>query len=317
MIAPDTTAAVRGIRKTRGRRRTQGQAYLFLSPAMILFAVFTFIPIGWSILLSLQNYNAFANHGTFVGLHNYTAAISSSTFWSSLSLTAYFVFGSVPITIALALGLAVLLNRKGIKGTHIFQAVLFLPYILSSVGATLVWKWMFDTNFGVINGVLGWFGIPPIAWLTTTSGAMPAIIIMSIWGGVGFAMVIFQAGLAGIPQDVLEAAEIDGATRRQSFWRVVFPLLAPTTLFVVIISIINAAQVFTAVQVMTNGGPLNATNVIVFYIYQEAFQFYNMGFGSALAIVLFIITLILTAIMMMLSRRYVYYEGEVSDGRSS
>ncbi|MCY0879956.1 MAG: sugar ABC transporter permease [Firmicutes bacterium] len=293
--------------------RSQGGAYVLLLPAMVLFTVFTFIPIVWSIILSFENYNIFSNTATYVGFHNYAALLHSATFYQSLAATAYYTFGSVPITVALALFLAVLLNRRGLVGAKVFQMIFFLPYIVSSVGASLVWKWMFDTNFGIINAFLGFFGIHPIAWLTQTSTAMPALIIMTIWGGVGFAVVLFQAGLRAVPSELTEAAAIDGATGNQIFWRITFPLLAPTTLFVLVISIINAAQVFTTVQVMTAGGPLNATNVIVYYIYQEAFQFFNMGYGAAVAIVLFIIILALTAVMMLGSRRFVYYEGETRD----
>lgn len=292
--------------------KTQHSAYVLLLPAMVLFAIFTFIPIVWSIILSLENFNLFTDQSTFVGLHNYTALLHSATFYQSLAVTAYFTFGSVPVTVALALFLAVLLNRRGLRGATLFQTIFFLPYIISSVGASLVWKWMFDTNFGIINAFLGFFGVPSVPWLTASSTAMPALIIMTVWGGLGFAVVLFQAGLRAVPGELSEAAAIDGATGSQNFWRIVFPLLAPTTLFVVVISIINAAQVFTTVQVMTAGGPLNATNVLVYYIYQEAFQgTFNMSFGAAIAIVLFIITLVLTGFMMMASRRLVYYEGEV------
>jgi ABC-type sugar transport system permease subunit len=299
------------------RNRNQGGAYVLVFPAMALFAVFVFFPIVWSIVLSLENYNLFSEQATFVGMHNYVTAITSGALYHSLVVTGYYVIGSVPLTIMLALLLAVLLNRKGLVAANVFQTIFFLPYIVSSVGATLVWKWMFDTNFGVINAFLAWFGVAPIAWLTTIRGAMPSIIIMSVWGGIGFSMVLFQAGLRSVPQELVEAARIDGATPWKAFWRITFPMLSPTTLFVVIISIINAAQVFTTVQVMTGGGPLGATNVIVFFIYQEAFQFFNLGYGSAIAIVLFVIMLALTAIMLATSRRLVYYEGALSDEKGA
>lgn len=297
----------------RGNRSQRG-AYVLLLPAMVLFAVFTFIPIVWTIILSFENYNIFADQATAAGLHNYSALLHSPVFYQSLLSTAYYTFGSVPVTVALALFLAVLLNRPGLRGSNIFQTIFFLPYILSSVGASLVWKWMFDTNFGIINAVLGIFGVSPVPWLTSPTAAMPALIIMTVWGGVGFAVVLFQAGLRSVPTELTEAASIDGATGGQRFWRITFPLLAPTTLFVLVISIINAAQVFTTVQVMTAGGPLNATNVLVYYVYQVAFQgTFNLSYGAAIAIVLFIIILILTAIMMIGSRRFVYYEGETRD----
>lgn len=298
----------------RPSRRGAWAGYLLVSPAFFLFILFTFIPIGWALLLSLQNFNIFANHGSFVGLANYSAAVHNPAFWNSLWDTAYYTLGSVPLTIALGLLVAVALSHRKVRWQGVFQTVFFLPYIVSSVGASLVWKWLFDTNFGLFNTVLGWFGIGAVPWLTAPGPAMPAIILMSIWGGIGFDVVLFQAGLKAVPRELREAAEVDGATSGQTFWRVTFPLLAPTTLFVLIISMINAVQVFTNVQVMTDGGPLNATNVIVFYIYQEAFQFFNLGYGSALAMILLAITLGLTALQLRASRRFVYYEGERDGG---
>jgi len=250
------------------RRRETWQAYVLLSPAMVIFIVFTFIPIVWTILLSLENYDIFTGQAAFVGLYNYQQAVQNPTFWQSLAVTAYYMFGSVPITVALALLVAVLLNRKGLRIAGVLQTLFFLPYIVASVGSSLVWKWILDTNFGLLNGLLALVGLRPVPWLTSPTTAMPALIMMSVWGGIGFAVVLFQAGLRAIPAELHEAALIDGANGRQRFWRITFPLLSPVTLFVLIISLIKASQVFTSVQVMTAGGPLNATNVLVYYIYQ-------------------------------------------------
>jgi multiple sugar transport system permease protein len=305
-------AAVPASRQRLRRWRQAGEAYGLLLPAMVMFIVFTFIPIIWTIILSLQNFDIFTGSASYVGAYNYWSALHNPEFWQSLAVTAYYTVGSVPVTIALGLLIAVLLSRKGLKAVGLFQTIFFLPYIVSSVGASLVWKWMLDTNFGLLNNLLGIFGLGPVPWLTSPATVMPALILMSIWGNVGFAVVLFQAGLRAVPAELREAAMIDGATPNQTFWRVIFPLLTPTTLFVLVISMINAAQVFTPIQVMTQGGPLGATNVLVYYIYQEAFQFFNMSYGSAVALVLFVITIVLTAVMMFGSRRFVYYEGESS-----
>lgn len=298
--------------RTQGERGGLG-AYLFLAPAFLFFAVFTFLPIAWTILLSLQQFNMFSNTGVFIGLGNYAAAIHSAEFWQSFWSTFYYAFATVPVTVALALVVASILNWRDLPGARVLQTLFFLPYIVASVGSALVWTWIYDTNYGVFNTLLHAVGLGPVAWLTNPGTAMPALIIMSIWGTMGFPIVLFRAGLKAVPVDVQESASIDGASPRQIFWRITFPLLTPTTLFVLVISIINAMQVFTVVEVMTQGGPLNATNVLVYYIFKEAFQFFNLGYGSAVAVVLFAVTLVLTGIQIFGSRRLVYYEGEAHE----
>ena len=292
------------------RRRRDWSGYLFLSPAFIFFGVFTFFPIIWTGILSLQNYNVFANQGTFIGFQNFSTALHSTEFMISLRDTLYFTFTTVPISVALALLIATILNWENLKFATILQTFFFIPYIVSSVGVALVWTWLFDTNFGLINTALQVFGIAPVQWLTSSGAAMPALVIVSIWGTIGFPIILFRAGLKAIPVEVQESASIDGASATKVFWKITFPMLAPTTLFVFVISIINAMQVFTIVDVMTQGGPLNATDVIVYYIFKEAFQFFNMGYGSAVAVILFLVILGLTVIQIRGSRRYVYYEGE-------
>jgi len=292
------------------RWRGDWQGYLLITPAYVLFAAFTFLPILWAFILSLQSYDLFTEKGHYIGLYNYQAAITNLQFFSALWNTSYFAVGSVVPTIAIGLLIATQLNRKDFRGAPVLQVVFFLPYIVSSVGASLIWKWLFDSNFGLINTALSWAHLGPIQWLVDPSTAMPALIIMAVWGNVGFAILLFSAGLRSIPKEVLEVAQVDGASRLRIFWRITFPLLAPTTLFVLIISMINAFQEFTMFQVMTQGGPLGATSVMVYYIYQQAFQFFNMGYGSALAIILLLITVLLTGLQLLVSKKYIYYEGE-------
>jgi multiple sugar transport system permease protein len=294
------------LRLTKVALAEERAAWLFLAPSLVLFAIFTAIPVISAFFISFTQWNLF-NEVTWVGLGNYLALAGDEIFAKVLGNTAYFVLVSVPVQIVLALLCALVLNR-GIKGQTFFRVVYFLPVVTSTIAAALVWAWLFNSNFGLINAGLSLVGVTDLPkWMGSTRWAMPAIIIVSIWQNLGYAMVLFLAGLQNIGKDVHDAAALDGATGWDRFWHITLPLLSPTTFFVLVISIIGSFQVFELVLVMTKAGPANATNTLVYYIYQNGFQFYQMGYASAAAMVLFLIVLAFTLVQYKLQRRWVHY----------
>lgn len=294
------------VKLTRVALAEERAAWLFLAPSLLLFAIFTAIPVISAFFISFTQWNLF-NEVTWVGIGNYLELARDEIFAKVLGNTAYFVLVSVPVQIVLALLCALVLNR-GIKGQTFFRVVYFLPVVTSTVAAALVWAWLFNSNFGLINAALSLVGVTDLPkWMGSTRWAMPAIIIVSIWQNLGYAMVLFLAGLQNIGKDVHDAAALDGATGWDRFWHITLPLLSPTTFFVLVISIIGSFQVFELVLVMTKAGPANATNTLVYYIYQNGFQFYQMGYASAAAMVLFLIVLIFTLVQYKLQRRWVHY----------
>lgn len=282
--------------------------YLLISPWLIGFLIFTLIPMIASLYLSFTNCELL-KQTQWIGLANYNRLVNDKLVGIALYNTAYYVFIGVPIRLIFALLLAVLLNQK-IRGTTIFRTLFYLPSVTSSVAMALLWIWLFNPDFGLINYMLSLIGVKGPGWLIDARWSKPALIIMSLWG-VGPTMVIFLAGLQGIPESLYEAAILDGATNFKRFINITIPLLSPVILFNLIIQIIHSFQVFTAAYVMTGGGPVNSTLFYVLYLFRVAFQFLEMGYGSALAWVLFIIILIFTIIQMKLSSYWVYYEGGI------
>lgn len=242
----------------------------------------------------------------WAGVENYRSLFSDQVFWKVLWNTIYYTLGTVPVGIGISLLLAVALNQK-IKGMKLFRAVYFMPVISSTVAVAVVWQWLYNPEFGLINYLLYLIGIDGPNWLTSTKWAMPAVIIMSIWKNVGFNMLLFLAGLQGIPEMYYEAARIDGANWWHQFQKVTLPLLSPTTLFVIIMSIINSFQVFDQIYIMTEGGPARSTSVLVHYLYQNAFEYFRMGRASAIAYILFFLVLIITLIQLKYSKKWVHY----------
>jgi multiple sugar transport system permease protein len=265
------------------------------------------VPVISAFVISFTQWDLFTAID-FVGLGNYVALWNDPIFRQVLGNTAYYVLGSVPVQMALALAAALALNR-GIRGQTFFRVVYFLPVVTSTVAAALVWAWLFNSNYGLINALLSLVGVTDLPkWLASSRWAMPAVIIVSIWQNMGYAMVLFLAGLQNIRQDVYDAAALDGSQGWTRFITITLPLLSPTTFFVLIISIIGSFQVFELVFVMTKAGPANATNTLVYYIYQNGFQFYQMGYASAAAMVLFLIVLVLTLVQYGLQNRWVHYD---------
>ncbi len=277
----------------------------FVLPAIVLFTAFIFLPMIYAFWISLQKWDIL-RPPTFVGLDNYESLMVDPVFRASIINTLYYTIGTVPIGIVLSLTLAIFLNRQ-IRFRYIFRSALFLPVVTSMVAVGLLWRYMFAGEYGVVNYVLTLLGFPPQNWLVDPMLAMPAVIIASIWRHVGYNMVIFLAGLQGIPEHLYEAAAIDGANRWSSFWRITLPLLRPTTLFVVVMSIINSFRSFELIYVMTGGGPGYDTQVLVLYLYSEAFQLKHMGIASAAAYILFIILMVLTILQMKFFSREVEY----------
>lgn len=287
-------------------RKDERTAWVFLLPSLVLFATFTGIPVIAALGISFTQWDLF-NPARFIGLDNYTKLFGDPIFARVMGNTAYFVLLSVPVQMLIGLGCALALNR-GIRGQTFFRIAYFLPVVTSTIAAALVWAWLFNANFGLINALLSLVGITDVPrWLASTQWAMPAVIIVSIWQNLGYAMVLFLAGLQNIRADLYDAAAIDGARGWRRLWFITLPLLSPTTFFVLIISIIGSFQIFELVFVMTQAGPANATNTLVYYIYQNGFQFYQMGYASAAAMILFVIVLIMTLVQYALQSRWVHY----------
>jgi multiple sugar transport system permease protein len=281
-------------------------AWAFLLPSLVLFLVFTAIPVVWAFLISFTHWDLFTAP-KLTWLDNYVALAKDPIFRQVLGNTGVFVLAAVPLEMVLGLLCALGLNRN-VRGQTVLRVVYFLPVVTSTVAAALVWAWLFNSNFGLINAVLSLFGVTDLPrWLASSRWAMPAVIAVFVWQNLGYAMVLFLAGLQNIRPDVYEAAALDGATGWARLWHITLPLLSPMTFFVLIISIISSFQVFDLVYVLTKAGPSNATNTLVYFIYQNGFVFYQMGYASAAAMVLFLLVLVLTLIQYRLQDRWVHY----------
>ena len=306
MAAPSTPATRQRPRGRRVRSSTWA-AYGFLLPNLLGFLTFTFLPVVAALLISFTSWDLL-QPPEWVGLANYRRLVGDTTFHVVLRNTVLYVLGTVPVQMGLALLVAMALNRR-IPGTLFFRTAFFMPVVASTVAVALVWRWIFHADFGLLNAGLYMIGIDdPPNWLASTRWALPAVIIMSIWQQVGYSMVLFLAGLQGVPAHLYEAAKIDGANAGHRFWFITVPMLSSTTFFVLVISIINSFQVFDQAFIMTEGGPANATNTLVFNIYRYAFQFFQMGYASAMAWVLFAIIFVVTVAQFRYQRRWVHYD---------
>ena len=280
-------------------------AFILLMPNFIVFLMFVLIPLVASFFFSFTEWDLMTPM-QWVGFANYIELFKDETFLKSLWNTIYFTLGTVPVGVIISLFLAIALNQR-IKGIKIFRAAYFLPVIASFVAAALVWSWIYNPEFGLLNYFLSIIGIKGPSWLNSLNWAMPSIILTTIWKGLGFNMLLFLAGLQGIPESYYEAADIDGAKWFGKFLHVTVPLLSNTTLFVVIISIINSFQGFDLVYMMTYGGPARSTSVLVFYLYQNAFKYFRMGYASAIAYVLFFLILFFALIQFWLQKKRVMF----------
>jgi multiple sugar transport system permease protein len=294
---------------TRFRRlgremRREWTAYLFLSPGLVIFFVFVLFSIIFSLYLSFHEWNILDVRKPYVGFDNYQRLAHDDRFGRAVINTAYFTFASIPLTMVLGLGVAVLLNQQ-IRARGLFRTLYYLPVITPFVVASIIWKWIYNADYGFLNYYLQQTGIVdhPVLWLADKDLAMPAVIAMNVWKGIGFDMVVYLAGLQAIPEELYEAAKVDGASAWQRFWRVTVPLLSPTTIFLIVIGVINSFQVFTQIFVMTNGGPVDRTTTVVYYMYLTAFKFFEMGYATAIAYALFAMIFVFTVLQLRFYRR--------------
>ncbi|WP_261805963.1 carbohydrate ABC transporter permease [Lapidilactobacillus luobeiensis] len=280
--------------KHRLQRKNTLIAYSFIAPNFLGFFIFTLIPVVFSFVLAFMSWDSFSTP-KFVGLDNFSKMIHDTTFWISFKNTFLYTIGVVPFTLLISLGLAILLNKK-LAGVKFFRTAFFFPYVTSLVAIAVVWNMLFHPTMGPINQFLRMFIANPPGWTTSSQWALTAIVIVSIWRFMGYYMILYLAGLQSIPKELYEAASMDGANKWQQFKNVTLPSLRPTTFFVTIMLVINCFKIFDLVQVMTDGGPGRATNVLVYEIYNEAFVKFNFGYASAIAFVLFVIVLGVTII---------------------
>ncbi len=307
-LPPDDGAApaTRGTWRHRGRRRQAFWGYAFIAPNFLGIAVFLLLPIVISLVLSFTNWDMVGDP-EFVGLDNYQRMVDDPQLWVSLRNTAVLAVMSIPLGIAASLGLALALNRK-LRGINIFRAAFFLPVIASMVAVAMVWRWVYNSEYGLLNQFLQSIGLPAQDWLTNPDLVLPSIVLVMVWKSMGYNMVLFLAGLRAIPRHLYEAAELDGANAWQRFRNVTLPLLAPTMFFVTVMSIIGSFQVFDVVYIMTGGGPGDASRVYYYWLWQNAFEFFRMGYASAMAWLLFVILFVATLIQMRFIGRRVQYE---------
>lgn len=284
-------------------RSNERMGYWFILPSLIHLIVFLVIPLGFSFYLSFTDWRGTNfQSAPWVGLDNYRFMLDDRRFWNAMENSAYFTLLFVPIGMAVSLLVALVMNQK-LRGVYFFRTLFFMPVISSWVAVSVIWITILDPQAGILNYVLETVGLPSVNWLGDTSTAMPSIVMIAIWKGLGFQMVIWLAGLQAIPNELFEAAAIDGASSLQQFWRITLPLLAPTTFFLAVTGVIGSFQVFSPIYVITNGGPRGATDVVVHRIYLRAFEAFDMGYASAQAWVLFAVIFGMTLIQVLYRRR--------------
>ena len=282
------------------------EPYLYLMPTLVGLLLFSAGAVAASFLISFTEWDIITPP-RWIGFGNYAGLWHSDFFWEVLRHTLEFVLLAVPASVLASLALALLVNTS-LRGITLFRTAYFLPVVSSMIAVALVWSWMFNPRYGLLNTLLGLlFGIQGPAWLDDTSWALPAMVIVTVWKGLGYSMVIFLAGLQNIPADVYHAARLDGAGAWRRFRHITLPLLSPTTFFVLVITLINAFQVFEQTYVLTKGGPANSTVTLSYYVYQNAFQFFHMGNAAAVSYVLFALLFGVTLLQFRLQRRWVFY----------
>jgi multiple sugar transport system permease protein len=309
-VATAGRATRRGSRRTghRGGRRRGDQfaGWAFVSPAVVLIAVFGLVPVVWSLLLSFQQTDL-TSAGTWSGAANYQQMVHDPVFWQAARQTLIYCVLFVPITMALAVPIAVLLNQK-VRGMTFYRMAVFAPLVTSTVATGVIFSWLFNPQIGLVNAGLDKLGLPQQGFFQSTGEALPAVVAMTVWGWLGFAVIIYLSALQNVPRELMEAAELDGCNRLKAFRKVELPLLAPASSFLLVWLTINALQLFDEVYVTTKGGPLHASTVLVYYLYQQAFVNFNGGYAAAIGCALFVVILIVTAIQLWLGRRTSHYE---------
>ena len=286
--------------------RNVGAAWCFVAPALLVIAVFFFLPVVAALAMSLTDFDiyALADSGNLrlVGLHNYAQLLRTPLFWQAFGNTLYFVVVGVPLSITVSFGAALLLHSRLVKFQAFFRTALFAPVVTTLVAVAVIWRYLFHPHYGLLNYTLGLIGIPPIDWLGDPHWAMPAIIVFAVWKNFGYNMIILLAGLQSIPGQLYEAARIDGASMWQQFRHVTLPMLAPIVTMVNILTIAGYFQLFAEPYVMTQGGPLQSTVSVLYFMYEEGFKWWNLGSASAVAFVLFLFIFCVTAVQLRLAR---------------
>ncbi len=282
-------------------------AWLFLAPALVVLGVFFLLPVLAALILSLTDYDLYAladlRNLRFVGLGNYWELLHRPLFWSALGHTLYFVAVGVPLSMGASLGAALLLNSPLAAAKPLFRTALFAPVVTTVVAVAVIWRYLFNTRYGMANYVLGLIGIQPVDWLGDPHWAMPTIIAFAVWKNFGYNMIIFLAGLQAIPPELYEAARIDGASPWRQFRHITLPMLRPTMLMVGILTVSGYFQLFAEPYVMTEGGPLQSTVSVLYLMYDEGFKWWNLGSASAVAFLLFLLMFAVTVLLLKLSRR--------------
>jgi multiple sugar transport system permease protein len=286
---------------------TTRAAWLFITPALIILGLFFLLPVIAALVLSVTDFDLYAladiRNLRFVALQNYWALLRRPLFWSALGHTVYFVVVGVPLSLIASLGAAMLLNSPLVRFKPFFRTALFAPVVTTVVAVAVIWRYLFNTKYGLINYALDQIGMPTVDWLGDPHWAMPTIILFAVWKNFGYNMIIFMAGLQAIPGDLYEAARIDGASAVAQFRHITLPMLKPTMLMVSILTVSGYFQLFAEPYVMTEGGPLQSTTSVLYLMYEEGFKWWNLGSASAVAFILFVIMFAVTAAMLRLSRR--------------
>ncbi len=295
---------------SRQEERAEARAgWLFVTPALALIAVFFLLPVCGAFLLSFTDFDIYSigdpGSTRFVGLGNFVTLWESPLFWTALRNTTYFVLVGGPLSVLASLVAAVLVHSKLVRLRPLFRSAFFAPWVTTLVAVALVWRFVYHPQYGPLNALLQAVGLPAIDWLGNPAWAMPAIIIVSVWKNFGFNMLVFLAGLSNIPEELYEAAELDGAGAWRRFRHVTVPMLGPTFVFVGVVTMIASFQIFSEPYVMTQGGPLKSTLTLMLLMYEEGFRWWRLGFATAIAVVLFLLTLVGTVIQLRLRRETV------------
>lgn len=288
--------------------RRDNAAWVFVAPALVALGLFFFLPVVAALLLSFTDFDIYslADIGNlrFVGFDNYITLLQTPLFWKALGNTLYFVILGVPLSITLSLGAALLINSKVARFKGLFRTLYFAPVVTTLVAVAVIWRYLLHTKYGLINWALGGIGINPVDWLGDPNWAMPAIVIFAVWKNFGYNMIILLAGLQTIPEELYEAAEIDGAGRLAQFRHVTLPALAPVMLVVSILTMAGYFQLFAEPYVMTQGGPVESTVSVLYFMFEQGFKWWNLGFATSVAFVLFLILFAITIVQLKLSQRW-------------
>lgn len=280
--------------------------YGMVAPSIIIFSMFFIYPIFYMIYLSFYDWNFVSPEKTFVGLQNFKDLLTDEDFRQVLSNTTVYTLLTVALTTGLSLLLALWLNRKGIFHAFV-QGAIFSPHIISLVSISLLWSWLMDPEYGLLNWVIGLFGFEKLQWLSHPGTSLVSLVIVAVWKGIGYNTLVFIAGLQSIPADIYEAAALDQSKPWTTFRRIILPMLSPTIFFLVIINMIGSFQVFETIAIMTQGGPVNSTNTLVYYIYENGFRFFKIGYASAAGVILLAIVGLLTIVYFRLLSSRVHY----------